>query len=860
MTLTPHVVRLRPAPHCRTPILSYSLKVEPEPHFLNWQQDPYSNYLARLVFPEADAGVLEVEVDLVAELTVINPFDFFVEASAESYPFEYEPVLARELIPYLETRAGRAPSSASWSSELRREPTSARSITWSSSTAGCSQDDRLRDPDGAGGPDLRGDARRCGSGSCRDSAWLLVQVLRHLGLAARFVSGYLIQLMADVKAARRRRRAPSSDFTDLHAWAEVYVPGAGWIGLDPTSGLLAGEGHIPLACAADPLERRRRSRGSFTLEQGPGRERRRRACPTFRVPHGGDADPRRPRASPSRTPRSSGRRSTASATGSTSGSRAGDVRLTMGGEPTFVSIDDMEGAEWNTAALGPAKRRSGGRAAHAAPRPVRPGRHAPLRAGEVVPGRVAAALGARLLLAARRRPRLGRSRPVRRRGARLRPRHGATPGGSSTTLAERLGRRPDALHARATRTSGTTSGRSAGCRSTSIRSQSKLDDPEERRRLAKVFEQGLGHVVGYALPLRRERSADEPRWVSGPWFLRREHLFLLPGDSPMGFRLPLDSLPWASPGDREPVRRARPVRPPRAARRRARHCRAAADRRAARRGRGRDVRRSSSESADAVPRRAVGPRGRPHGALRRAARRPPARLHAAAQACSRITSTWSPPSRPPPRELQLPVLIEGYHPPHDHRLNHFSVTPDPGVIEVNIHPAHSWDELVEQTTDALRGSPPDAAGHREVHARRPAHRAPAAATTSSSAARPRPTARSCAGPTCSAAWSPTGTTIRRCRTCSRACSSGPTSQAPRVDEARNDSLYEMEIAFRQIPDHGGCPPWLVDRVFRHLLVDVTGNTHRAEFCIDKLYSPDTAERPAGAGRAAGLRDAAARRG
>src|SRR5262245_7071054 len=101
VTIQPHVVRLRPAPHCRTPITSYSLRVLPEPHFLNWQQDPYSNYLARCVFPNPTRR-LRVEVDLVADLTIINPFDFFIESYGEQYPFEYDPTLARELAPFLE--------------------------------------------------------------------------------------------------------------------------------------------------------------------------------------------------------------------------------------------------------------------------------------------------------------------------------------------------------------------------------------------------------------------------------------------------------------------------------------------------------------------------------------------------------------------------------------------------------------------------------------------------------------------------------------------------------------------------------------------------------------------------------------
>ena len=96
VSLSPHIVRLRPAPHCRTPIVSYSLKVDPRTQFLNWQQDPHGNYLARVVFPDKTRE-LTVDVDLVVELSVINPFDFFLEASAETFPFVYEPWLAKDL-------------------------------------------------------------------------------------------------------------------------------------------------------------------------------------------------------------------------------------------------------------------------------------------------------------------------------------------------------------------------------------------------------------------------------------------------------------------------------------------------------------------------------------------------------------------------------------------------------------------------------------------------------------------------------------------------------------------------------------------------------------------------------------------
>src|SRR5215469_5972175 len=87
--LSPQIVRLRPAPHCRTRVLSYSLDIAPQQHFINWQQDPFSNYLARLVFPEKTDELL-LRVNLVAEMSVYNPFDFFLEPSAETFPFRYD--------------------------------------------------------------------------------------------------------------------------------------------------------------------------------------------------------------------------------------------------------------------------------------------------------------------------------------------------------------------------------------------------------------------------------------------------------------------------------------------------------------------------------------------------------------------------------------------------------------------------------------------------------------------------------------------------------------------------------------------------------------------------------------------------
>ena len=339
VTLSPHVVRLRPAPHCRTPVRSYSLRIDPHDHFLNWQQDPHGNHLARAVF-QSPARRLSIEVDLVAELTVINPFDFFLESSAETFPFEYEPWLARDLRPYLETEAPGP--------ELRKhlagvDTRPRRTVDFL--VALNQQLERRIDYVIRMEPGIQTceDTLARGRGSCRDSAWLLVQILRHLGLAARFVSGYLIQLVPDVKPLEGPT-GPARDFTDLHAWVETYLPGAGWVGLDPTSGMFAAEGHLPVAATAEPATAAPIS-GSVSLAEVEFDH----AMTVTRLSEA----PRVTR------PYSDAAWSAVDALGRTIDRTLAehDVRLTMGGEPTFVSVDDREGTEWNTDALGTAKRR-----------------------------------------------------------------------------------------------------------------------------------------------------------------------------------------------------------------------------------------------------------------------------------------------------------------------------------------------------------------------------------------------------------------------------------------------------------------------------------------------------------------------
>jgi transglutaminase-like putative cysteine protease len=230
----PHVIRLRPAPHARTPIEAYTLDVEPADHFINWQQDAFGNFLARLVFPNPTRA-LTITVGLIADLKVINPFDFFIEEFAETVPFSYPADLREDLEGYLRPVDDAGPGSGP--ADLVRAWVQGHPIT-----PGMRTIDFLVELNRAVNADVSYSVRmepgvqtpertlQTGVGSCRDSAWLLVSILREFGLAARFVSGYLVQLTSDVPALDGPS-GPAADFTDLHAWTEVYVPGAGWIGL-----------------------------------------------------------------------------------------------------------------------------------------------------------------------------------------------------------------------------------------------------------------------------------------------------------------------------------------------------------------------------------------------------------------------------------------------------------------------------------------------------------------------------------------------------------------------------------------------------------------------------------------------------
>jgi uncharacterized protein (DUF2126 family)/transglutaminase-like putative cysteine protease len=852
--LSPHVVRLRPAPHCRTPILSYSLKIVPAEHFINWQQDPYSNLLARLVFPKKTRD-FSVEVDLVADMTVINPFDFFLEKYAEECPFEYDAVLRRELSPYLRRRAA-GPKLQELIKESRKTDKKIRTNDFLVQLNQRIQKNikyLIRMEPGVQSPEK---TLTLGSGSCRDSAWLLVQLMRHLGLAARFVSGYLIQLKPDVKSLD----GPSGtdkDFTDLHAWTEVYLPGGGWIGLDPTSGLLAGEGHIPLACSAEPVTAAAIS-GGFSYddesivesEAASERETRRRPKDEFEFSMSVTRILEDPRVTKPYSDEewikieSLGHQVDADL-------KAHDVRLTMGGEPTFVSIDDMDGAEWNMDAVGPTKYKLADTLIRRLRDRFAPGGFLHHGMGKWYPGESLPRWALGLYWRKDGQP-IWRD-PDLIADERVSGKYSDHDARAFIrSLADRLDVNPD--HSQpGYEDAWYYMWKERRLPINVDPFESKLENKEDRARLARVFEQGLEKVVGYALPLRREYYTDgSSEWVSGSWTFRPERMYLVPGDSPMGFRLPLDSIPWVKESEyphlyeQDPMAVRGPLKEREALTSTSQHVGFAAA--SGRQG-------LIEQTVDMGPSRAR-PRRRtlvldlPPGPGQSA----PWIIRTALCVESRdgILRVFMPPQRyledylalvatveDTAADMGLPLLVEGYGPPQDSRIHTIKVTPDPGVIEVNIHPSASWDELVKNTTALYEearltrlGTEKFMLDGRHTGTGGGNHILVGGACPADSPILRNPALlRSLIGywhnhPALSYLFS--GLFV------------GPTSQAPRIDEARNDQVYELEVAFQQIPDKGTVPPWIVDRVFRNLLIDASGSTHRAEFCIDKLFAPESA--------------------
>jgi uncharacterized protein (DUF2126 family)/transglutaminase-like putative cysteine protease len=828
VSLAPHVVRLRPAPHSRTAVTAYSLRVTPSEHFLNWQQDPFANWQARFVFPKL-AREFKVEVDLIADLTTINPFDFFLEEYAEHVPFDYVPALKRELAPYLahKEEGGRFAQLVGRVRDDIARPK--RRVV-----------DVLVDINQLIQRSLRYDIRmepgvfapeetlERGHGSCRDFSWLSVNLLRHVGMAARFVSGYSIQLKADQKPVEGPEGV-SQDVTDLHAWTEVYLPGAGWVGLDATSGMFCGEGHIPLACTAEP--------GSAAPISGSFSWNKRSEDDEVEEKFNYRMEVRRIEDRPRPTKPFSEEQWDALVACGDQVERAlvaGDVRLTMGGEPTFVSIDDPDGDEWNTTAMGPNKRKYADTLLHRLAKRFAPRGLLHHGQGKWYPGEPL--------------PRWALSCYFRKDGEPIwndqqlfadesTPRtHGSAEAQRFVeTLCERLGiENRFALPAFEDVFYYLWRERRLPVNVDPF--DSKLEDAQERARLLRIFEQGLRASVGYALPLSPLWERERLRWTSGPFFLREERLYLIPGDSPMGYRLPLDSLPWTAPEDVQHQWERDPFAP----RAKLPSRRELSEPRpgpvgegSAGKGKERGHAKAGppgpNESASWLTRTALCVE--PREGILRVFMPPLEQLEEYLDLTAAIEETAA--------ELSLPLQLEGYHPPNDHRLSRIQVTPDPGVIEVNIHPAHSWREVVATTTAVYEEAKASRLTSDKfmIDGRHSGTGGGNHFTLGGPSAPDSPFLRR---PDLLRSFTSYWLNHPALSYLFSGLFVGPTSQAPRVDEARHDSLYELDIAFGALPPRDAAPPpWLVDRLFRNLLVDVTGNTHRTEFCIDKLYSPDS---------------------
>ena len=810
--LGPQLIRLRPAPHSRTRIPSYSLAVTPAQHFVNWQQDPHGNWIARFVFPEKTTE-FSVTVDFIADLEVINPFDFFIEPYAEKWPFTFPGELREDLSAFVGPEEAGPRLQELLKTISRDQRNTVEFLVELNQRLHSMVRYIVRLEPGVQTPE---ETLVTGAGSCRDSAWLLVQILRHIGLPARFVSGYLIQLKPDVKSLDGPSGA-AQDFTDLHAWAEVYLPGAGWIGFDPTSGLLCAEGHIPVA--ATPHYR---SAAPITGLVEP-------STVTFFFDMSIKRIAEKPRVT---APFSDDAWAALDALGNKVDAdlAANDVRLTMGGEPTFVSIDDYQSAEWNTAALGPMKRKRSdelirriydrygpGGLLHYGQGKWYPGEPLPRWALSLFWRRDGVALWNDLNLIALEAP---AKTPAANDAQRF-----------AEGIAARLGIMAE--YAQPVFEDPADRMLSQGAVAENIdASDPKIDDPQERARILRTFDTHLTQAAGYVLPVQRASAKEKSGWLTEMWHTRRGRIFLLAGDSPLGLRLPLTSLPYFDPAEyphlvpADPFAERGPLPTARA-----------------------KVAATAGGNGDAPP---LAPDEPPTPALK--AKGIPVRTALSVEVRDKRLCAFMPPVErledylellaaveDTAAELQMPVQIEGYTPPHDPRINHIKVTPDPGVIEVNVHPAANWREAVEITkglyedahqsrlgTDKFmidgRHTGTGGGNHVVLGGLNPADspflRRPDLLKSIVLYWQQRP----------SLSYLFSGLFI------------GPTSQAPRVDEARDDMLYELEIAMSKVPAPGAGekpPPWLVDRLFRNILVDVTGNTHRTEICIDKLFSPDS---------------------
>ncbi len=799
VSLGAHTLRLHPASHAKAHVETYHLGCE-QAERIQWTIDPYGNKVARISFPwDERFRELDILVELVVEVRSVNPFDFFVDHRVEELGFTYPAEYALELAPFLGLDDPAFACGEQFETFLAEMPDEGRTvdaIVQMNALVNRRIDYVIREEPGVWTPE---ETLAQGRGSCRDSAMLLVALLRRRGIAARFVSGYLIQV-TDEGMLPDLPKGLDHDVVDLHAWAEAYVPGAGWIGLDATSGLMATEGHIPLACASTPtLAAPLYGSAEMAAEQVDFR------MSVARLGH-------EPRPTAPYTDevwarlRESGRRADAKL--ATLG-----VRMTMGGEPTFNARENTELPEWNTSALGPDKWTRGLALATQLRERLHPGGVLLHRMGKHYPGESMPRWALDAIGRVDKRP-IWQSREGSERWAR--PQR-ADAERLAKALAKALGlpahlepAYEDPWHF--------------------MREEARipkdldpldfdLADGETRARLSRVLDQGLGSIVGWVLPLRREGE----RWVSNAWSFRRNHLFLLPGDSPIGLRLPLDAIQ----GVALPVAQPEPALAAKDPRREVAEDEALAGSKQLRR-----VGELAESGRKYTAHTALCVEWRAHlhddqGALY-VFLPPLERQHDFIDLVAILDRVRS--------ELKLPIVLEGYPPASGRVLAKITVTPDPGVLEVNIPPSEtseSYVELMQTVYDAglhaglhtekhlLDGRQAGSGGGHHLTFGGPT------ALESPFVNRPELLASLITflqhHPSLSYMF--TGLFV------------GPTSQAPRIDEARHDQLHEIEIAlahaFRQAGQASA--PWLGDMLFRDLLVDVTGNGHRTELSIDKLF-------------------------
>ncbi|NND97469.1 MAG: IMP dehydrogenase [Pirellulaceae bacterium] len=795
--LTTLWLRLRPAPHTKADIEAYSIKVHAKSNWLNWVRDPFENHLGRLDLPEPVARV-GFDVDIIANLAATNPFDFLVEPFANDFPFEYPDQLRKELSPYLHLEDGD-PHFAHWLDQLDYSPcylveflTRLNDQVHETLTANSPTEPKRID---------LGAVVKQGGGSPWELAWALTQSLRFAGLAARFTSGYLISLDSGREG---------NDLASMHAWSEVFVPGAGWVGLDPSSGVLASEHHIPLASAPDPsrtvplvgvLEQ--------AVESRQNEVRVRRLKPT-----------------PPCKPLSETQWRDIAATGHYVDHvlKTEQIGLCSRGEVNFVSAVNDHLDEWTHSALGDDKRHTAQSLLNRLRTLWAPGGAIHLSQGEHFQGEPTARWKLMCTFRADGRPLWKNpallatcqtsNRPARNGDAEKLAQALATELGLSTDFV--IPAYEDTLYK-----SWTNAPHLA-----SLPRSEELQDPQQRQQLADRLSAPLGDPTGFALPLSWDPLRQ--RWASGRWQLRRSRLYLLPGDFPVGFRLPLDSL----------------------------------SKQATERG---DIEFEPSpfEEKPSLPelfgesnarQTVIGP---PQGTLtdvdsEQNVRAP--RTALCVQSRDDVVHVFFPPIHSVDHYVQLiaaiesaaeatgtPVVLEGYPPPHDHRLKRFSLEPDNGLLRLFLPAARTWQQEHEfyQTAYTQGGIVGLRSRHDEDQQRSNSN-----------------TTVTLSGPTPSTSPFLTRPQILRSLIAywhNHPCLSylfrgtgiGPSSDAPRPDEGRDDALYELGIALSRFPTGDTNAPWVPDRLLRHLLADASGNMKRAEIRVDQLYAPERQSRRLG---------------